>query len=211
MAKRFQHFFSAIEDAYPCIGLDLVATGLLHDESSKSHTINRFFTRSATSAHDANGIVINNNNNNALDEKETQKKTKNMLIFAKQVSPSNTPTPATVSNSSPSISISSMSFSEQQDQEMKEEQGTEQEDAAKTWSCDKCNKTILLSEVDEHTDYHFALEISQQDRVPPSSANTSSSSSSSSAKKRKLNNTKNNRDKKDDKKQKLSMFFQPRS
>lgn len=30
------------------------------------------------------------------------------------------------------------------------------------WVCDKCSKKILLKNVDEHTDFHFALELQEQ-------------------------------------------------
>ncbi|KAI8343989.1 hypothetical protein BC941DRAFT_464229 [Chlamydoabsidia padenii] len=31
-----------------------------------------------------------------------------------------------------------------------------------TWVCDKCHQRILLEKVDEHTDYHFALELAKE-------------------------------------------------
>jgi DNA polymerase eta len=224
LAKKFQHFFNAIEDGIPCIGLDLVASGLMHDESSKSHTINQFFTISKDSAHDANGIV--NNNDVDMTEKEPKKK-KNMLFFAKQTTPTITPKPPPPVGSP---STSAVSFEEMKTEEMKTEEMKEATDdvaelfalleesektmaeESETWVCDKCKKIILLSEVDEHTDYHFALEISQQDRIPPSTATISvstSSSSSTTAKKRKPNKKRNSGN--DDKKQKLSTYFQPHS
>ncbi|KAI9260792.1 hypothetical protein BY458DRAFT_516301 [Sporodiniella umbellata] len=35
--------------------------------------------------------------------------------------------------------------------------------ATSTWTCDKCNINVPLKEVDEHTDFHFAYDLHQQD------------------------------------------------
>lgn len=43
------------------------------------------------------------------------------------------------------------------------------------WTCDKCHKSIPINKVDEHTDYHFALDLQAKDResASPSSSSTS--------------------------------------
>lgn len=129
MLKKFQHTYNLIPDAYPCKGLDLVATGLSHDESSKSYTLNKFFTTSTTSAHEANRNLTFETHTTILDPKQ---KTNKKPFFSTKQQPS------------------SSRLQENKD----------------TWVCDNCNLPIPISEIEEHTDYHFALEISQQDQLP---------------------------------------------
>ncbi|GAA5804315.1 hypothetical protein HPULCUR_009802 [Helicostylum pulchrum] len=147
LLKKFQQSYNSIPDAYPCLGLDLIASGLSHDESSKSHTLNRFFTTSSTSAHLANSTIIH----------PPPPVTKKNLFFKK-------PLPVKPTD-------------------------------AETWVCDNCKQTVSVADIDEHTDYHFALEISQQDSNAPNT----------SVKRRKSPPTN------EDKKKKVNNFFLPRS
>ncbi|CAO3654525.1 unnamed protein product [Mucor hiemalis] len=78
-----------------------------------------------------------------------------------------------------------------------------------TWQCDKCKQTVLISELDEHTDYHFALDLQKEGRLPSSTA--SSSSPFPSTKKRKITKKGSPSTSNSDKKKKLASFFQPRS
>lgn len=39
------------------------------------------------------------------------------------------------------------------------------EDNGQYWKCDKCFKSIPIDEVDEHTDYHFALDLQLEERA----------------------------------------------
>ncbi|KAI9349347.1 hypothetical protein BD770DRAFT_446117 [Pilaira anomala] len=136
--KKFQHTYNLIPDAYPCKGLDLVATGLSHDESSKSYTLNKFFTTSSTSAHEAN--------RNLTFEKHTIKSTTTTTTIIDEI-------PKQKSNKTPFFPTKQQPSSSSRSQEN-----------TNSWVCDSCNQPIPISEIEEHTDYHFALEISQQDQ-----------------------------------------------
>ena len=197
-----------MEDGYPCIGLDLMASNLSHDESFKSHTINRFFTKSNNAtAHRANGLeevqqdmkpivvdteVNNNNNNNNNNNKNNNKN--NNSNNKNDNSNKNKAQKGLFSH----VTTSSTSLHEQQEGE--------------TYLCDKCNQNILITSVEEHSDYHFAMDLMNKERQQlhqnrsfPSSS--SSSSNSTPVKKRKSKQEKLNED---DKKQKKSLFFQPK-
>lgn len=187
LAKKFQHAYNSQGDSYPCIGIELLASGLVHDESSKSHTINRFFTKSDHSAHDANGADIPDE---VVHSKEPivpkiEKKPKS-LFFAKQ--------PVKTESFVPSSATTTTTTEELQPE---------------TWKCDKCKQNVLISELDEHTDYHFALDLQKEDRLPPSTA--SSSNPSPPAKKRKTTKKGSPSISENDKKKNLASFFQPRS
>lgn len=151
LLKKFQQSYNSIPYAYPCFGLDLVASGLSHDESSKSHTLNRFFTTSSSSAHLANSTM-----NQPAEPTKTKK------LFFKKPSPVNFVKPA--------VDV----------------------EHAETWVCDNCKQTVSVADIDEHTDYHFALEISQQ-------------GDTTSVKRRKSPPAN------EDKKKKVNNFFLPRS
>lgn len=144
--------YNSLEDAYPCIGVDLCASGLVEDETSKSHTINQFFTKSKdTNAHHANGKII--------ELKHTEKKlTRRATLF--------------FNNNSKQASTS------------KEEE---------MFVCDKCNQSIPIVSVEEHSDYHFALDLLNQDRQQPTQKRKNVVQST-----------------KDEKKLKRSLFFQPK-
>lgn len=182
LMKRFQQAYNAMEDGYPCIGIDLMANGLVHDESSKSHTLNRFFTKSIDSAHDANGIIAHDE---VMIEQPVITKKKPNLFFSKQQTPLiGLPPPP----------ISPVIVQQDEPQQKKVE----------TWECDKCKQTILISELDEHTDYHFALDIQREGRLPTGTASPPTQSTNSNKKRKPVR-------KEVDKKKKLAMFFQPRS
>lgn len=189
LAKKFQHAYNSQGDSYPCIGIELLASGLVHDESSKSHTINRFFTKSDHSAHDANGVDIPDE---VVLSKEPivtkiEKKPKS-LFFAKQpvATETSVPSPATTTTTTTTMEVQ-----------------------PETWKCDRCKQNILISELDEHTDYHFALDLQKEDRLPPSTA--SSSNPSPPVKKRKTSKKGSPSTSESDKKISLASFFRPRS
>lgn len=103
MLKKFQQAYNALQDGYPCRGLDLVASGLSLTENS-SRSLTSFFTKA----------------------------------------PTGEPSSSTQETLSATL---------------------------ETWECDKCKEEVLIRDIEEHTDYHFALEISQQD-IPKRKAST---------------------------------------
>ncbi|KAL7320120.1 N-acetyltransferase eso1 [Mucor circinelloides] len=175
LAKRFANMYNSMEDGYPCIGLDLMASNLSFDESVKSHTINRFFTKSKdASAHSANGT-----------EEQLLKQTAD-----------------TESSKRNSNKIQGGLFSKYNIQEQQGE----------TYLCDKCNQHILVTCVEEHSDYHFAMDLMNEERQRSQQSQSSSSSSSNTAspaptKKRKAQPK---RLSENDRIQKRSLFFQPK-
>ncbi|KAG1407019.1 hypothetical protein G6F60_002507 [Rhizopus arrhizus] len=69
------------------------------------------------------------------------------------------------------------------------------------WMCDKCSKKILLKNVDEHTDYHFALELQEQHQREEDMNTHRSVSTSDSTNKRE------NSDNEGSKNKKKKLFF----
>ncbi|GAN05400.1 DNA/RNA polymerase [Mucor ambiguus] len=180
LAKKFASVYNSMEDGYPCIGIDLMASSLSFDESVKSHKINRFFTKSKdASAHSANGI-----------EEQLLKQAVD------------TETSETSSGSSNKAQGGLFSRSDAQEPQKGE-----------TYLCDKCNQHILIASIEEHSDYHFALDLMneerqqlQQNRSSPSPS-PNVASAPSTTKKRK---SQPKRLSEDDRKQKRSLFFQPK-
>lgn len=173
-----------MEDGYPCIGLDLMASNLSYDESFKSHTINRFFIKSNdATAHSANGLeelqvdvkptVVDIKNNNNNNNNKAQRG-----LFSH-------------------VTTNNTSHEQQEDE---------------TYLCDKCNQNILITSVEEHSDYHFAMDLMNEERQQlhqnrSSPSSPSASPNSTAVKKRKSKQEKLNED---DKKQKRTLFFQPK-
>lgn len=179
LAKKFAQMYNSMEDGYPCIGLDLMASNLSFDESVKSHTINRFFTKSKdASAHSANGL-------------EEQ--------LLKQAADTESSKSNNRSNKTQGGLFSRYNAQEHQQSE--------------TYLCDKCNQHILIASVEEHSDYHFAMDLMNEERQQLQQNRSSSSPSSTTTppslapKKRK---SQPKRLSEDDRKQKRSLFFQPK-
>lgn len=126
LTKKFEKAYNSIEDAYPCIGIDLVASGLSLDESATSHTLNRFFNKSSTTAHDANGRNKEEVPISEKKEEDTKKRSKASFFKNSTRTTSNT---------------------------------VSQEE---TYMCDACKKPISILEVEEHSDYHFALNLQEE-------------------------------------------------
>ncbi|KAI7893560.1 uncharacterized protein EV154DRAFT_501589 [Mucor mucedo] len=99
LMKKFQQTYNALPGAYPCRGLDLVASGFSVSESS-SRSLTSFFSKAP---------VEPRAKSPPRKEKETDLR----------------------------------------------------------WQCDKCQERVHVRDIDEHTDYHFALEISQQEDSTP--------------------------------------------
>lgn len=160
--KKFATLYSSLEDAYPCIGIDLCASGLTEDESSKSLTINQFFTKSKdTDAHHANGTTVG-------------------LKFNKQHD-----------------YTSRASFFENNKQANANEE-------SETYECDKCNHSIPIVAIEEHSDYHFALDLLNQDKQQQPQQRPPQQRPPQQQKRKNTSTTE------EEKKLKRSLFFQPK-
>lgn len=162
LTQKVFELLSEIGDPYPCVGLSLQATGMMEDESAKTHDISKFFAPKQPSYRD----------------REQQQ----------QPSPP-TSKPAAQAACSKIGLLAFYSKTTDANQ-----------DAADLWTCPKCLKKFPFLEKDEHNDYHFALELQQEERNGLSFANSSSPAK-----------CKTGKPLPDSKKPKKNLFFQPRS
>ncbi|KAI8388570.1 uncharacterized protein BYT42DRAFT_560542 [Radiomyces spectabilis] len=195
---------------YPCRGLSLQASGLsLNEAATTNQNISRYFVaepakkpslsppKNDLSAEDTVDMLAGSLSDDAPFTEDDE-----MLL--KKVEENH----ASRTKSEPARIMS---------QDMGQNQSPTQEQA---WTCDKCFKRLQHHEIEEHTDYHFAMELQEQERGPavaensrkreltlhdqPPSLSPSSSSSSSS---KRSNHAK---DARDNKKRQVHLFFQPR-
>ncbi|KAI8979353.1 hypothetical protein BDF20DRAFT_498707 [Mycotypha africana] len=199
LAKRFANTFHSLEDAYPCVGLDLCATGLVPDESATSYTINRFFTKSTDLLADSKPKPSaprepnNNNNNNPLKKSISPERKGLDLFFAKK---------------EPSASDDDDDHHHHHRQvQSNQKQVEKEEEDETTFMCDKCQKRISIDSVQEHSDYHFALEIMEQERQNSSLVSSTANHSHS----QKRSNSHHREEDTEQKKKKRALFFKPRS
>ncbi|KAF7729768.1 DNA-directed DNA polymerase eta rad30 [Apophysomyces ossiformis] len=91
----------------------------------------------------------------------------------------------------------------------------EEEGPSTRWTCDKCLQSIPYADIPEHTDYHFAMELQEQERVMSSNNDNNTHSTTSTGdhpepvrnEKRKQEDDPNG----STKKRKRQSFFQSRS
>lgn len=102
----------------------------------------------------------------------------------------------TITSSSSSSSTSNKRKAGPLDHFCKRRNQDDTKDDNEHWTCDKCSKRIPIDAVDEHTDYHFALDLQLEERA---SSNNSSSNSHSNVKRSKVEQG-----------QSTKLFFQPR-
>ncbi|KAI7879386.1 DNA/RNA polymerase [Lichtheimia hyalospora FSU 10163] len=194
---------SSIEGLYPCIGFALQATGLVADEAGKHCDISQFFIQNGESSSFSKKTPTSPSHT-PVDELTTpssrietsspaneahSKKGSILEFYSKQqdLSP-----PSSSSSSSPTTTNKRKpgpldQFCKRNNQHNNQEDG-------KHWTCDKCFKRIPIDAVDEHTDYHFALDLQLEER------NTSHSSVVRSVKRPKVEQDKAEK----------HLFFQPR-
>ncbi|KAI9480503.1 MAG: hypothetical protein EXX96DRAFT_183314 [Benjaminiella poitrasii] len=164
IAKRCGQLFNSLGDGYPCIGLDFCASNFGSNESSKSYNINQFFSKTTDAIHDSSPDDSTSNN----------------------------------SSQSPSIAVT--------DTNKKKKGGgllldylaknSPREDTTdeSTFICERCSERIAVVSTEEHSDYHFALDLMKEERQQ-------------SPKKRENNEM----DEQTIKKRKKALFFQPRT
>jgi DNA polymerase eta len=206
LQSKVKQAFISLGDALPCVGISLVATGLEQDESSKSRSISTFFSKGSIQPTQNPTPSLSSTNSATASDKDIstpiendlpQKRKNNLFSYCNTLSPEE--------------------YQKQQDQQrqkqtdlQKQEQHTEQGQQGDVWTCDKCHKPIPVLEIDEHTDFHFAMDLQNQEHSqnvqnvrPSTSSNTSSGS-----KKKNTSRSKNTHP--PDKKQK-TLFFKPRT
>lgn len=204
LLQRVTEALSSIEGLYPCIGFALQANGLVPDEAGKHCDISQFFiqngessssnkkadtsssptiTSSSSSSHTPSASP-SSSSPSASSNEATTKKGSILEFYSKTQQP---PSSSSTSNKRKAGPLDHFCKRRNQD---------DTKDDNKHWTCDKCSKRIPIDAVDEHTDYHFALDLQLEERA---SSNNSSSNSHSNVKRSKVEQG-----------QSTKLFFQPR-
>ncbi|CDS09752.1 hypothetical protein LRAMOSA02429 [Lichtheimia ramosa] len=202
LLQRVTEALSSIEGLYPCIGFALQANGLVPDEAGKHCDISQFFiqngessssnkkadtssspTITSSSSHTPSASA-SSSSPSASSNEATTKKGSILEFYSKTQQP---PSSSSTSNKRKAGPLDHFCKRRNQD---------DTKDDNKHWTCDKCSKRIPIDAVDEHTDYHFALDLQLEERA---SSNNSSSNSHSNVKRSKVEQG-----------QSTKLFFQPR-
>ena len=154
-----------IEDVTPCLGLSLQANGLEHDHSATNHSITKLFAQQQQQKQQEDHHVpylssnhcetshIDSDNDTVTKKQQQQQK----LSFPSVQSPLPTETTTNTVAQQKSKKLGILGF-------YGKNQVDEEEDNDKTWKCDKCFKRIPRDQIEEHTDYHFALDLQNAER-----------------------------------------------
>ncbi|KAG2219442.1 hypothetical protein INT45_002327, partial [Circinella minor] len=153
-----------IEDVTPCLGVSLQANGLEHDHSATNHSITELFAQQQQQKnqdHHSHSLspnhykTLHSNSNNDIDTitKDQQQK----LSFPSVQSPLTTETTAKTITPQKPKKQGILDF-------YGKNQVDEEEEDEETWKCDKCFKRISRDRIEEHTDYHFALDLQNAER-----------------------------------------------
>ncbi|KAI9031709.1 hypothetical protein CLU79DRAFT_267836 [Phycomyces nitens] len=183
--KKVVELFGTIEDPFPCIGISVQANGCVQDTAS-SHDISKFLVQCPQNPVQES-ILSTKHSQEAQIVCDQPSDHKHGFFAAFHTETQNTP-----SKTSPKDPEGTMSFN----------LGTSSDPL---WTCDKCHERIPHTQVEEHTDYHFALELHVSDRKP---AQVNTSSKSILDPKPKLKRKSKTEITKPEKKQKITMFFQ---
>ncbi|KAJ8663533.1 hypothetical protein O0I10_000776 [Lichtheimia ornata] len=189
LLQKVTEALSSIEGLYPCIGFALQATGLVADEAGKHCDISQFFIQngessSSSSSKNAHSSPLPPSNTPKVElttpssprletpppssssssslSNEAAIKKGSILEFYSKKQPSSSPSS---SSSSSSSSTPNKRKSGPLDHFCKRSHQDMNEDNGQYWKCDKCFKSIPIDEVDEHTDYHFALDLQLEERA----------------------------------------------
>ncbi|ORZ17659.1 hypothetical protein BCR42DRAFT_349957 [Absidia repens] len=182
-------FNEVLDDLFPCVLLAVQASGLVPDASITNHTINNFFTTPAPNAtHSAdkdsgkNHTIGSSSSSStpAIHTSPTSKPSALELFFANQSKRQQNEIEHSASSSTLSATAEKTRssdtryfFNDQKDKETEESVNCQSNDmiipsktaTLSTWTCDQCHQRIPLEQVDEHTDYHFALDLDKEGEI----------------------------------------------
>ena len=169
--QRVTEALSSIEGLYPCIGFALQATGLVADEAGKHCDISQFFIQNGESSSSSKKPPTSPSHTpvNELTTPSSRLETSSpaneahpkkgsiLEFYSKQQHPS--PSPPTTINKRKSGPLDQ--FCKRNNQHNNQHNNEEDDEH---WTCDKCFKRIPIDAVEEHTDYHFALDLQLEER-----------------------------------------------
>ncbi|ORY96491.1 hypothetical protein BCR43DRAFT_563787 [Syncephalastrum racemosum] len=139
LAQRAIILFGKAEDALPCVGLSLNAVAMQSSQTVGNHSISEFFKQGAKEVARMSG--------------ETP---------PRSASPS--PQSSMHDNGESGNSRSQKSAGILAYLNAPQSSNSTHSSDPNKWMCDKCHKNIPINKVDEHTDYHFALDLQAEDR-----------------------------------------------
>ncbi|KAI9493499.1 hypothetical protein BDB00DRAFT_374221 [Zychaea mexicana] len=197
-----------IEDATPCVGMSLQATGLVMDQSATNHSIAKLFEQQQRHRRPDVGSSsgeqqehLEHQRLQSPKEQSITMPTTSVTSTQQQVSPSSIPPKKT----------GLLSFYSKKILQEEKANHTTTDGDTDNWFCDKCFKKIPRTNIEEHTDYHFALDLQNQERSGSHSNNSNHNNNNSNKRGSPSSSTNNNNRKgsPEDVKRKRLFFFQP--
>ncbi|KAI8071667.1 hypothetical protein BC940DRAFT_293396 [Gongronella butleri] len=171
LRAKIQHVVEqqiGIKDVLPCSHLAVSVSGLAYDESLSSHDISKFFSAaSASSASTSNGTSNGTTSSNIKDEHPAPANDASTKLAGKNASPLLQFFQKCGPDAPPDASDTNTI---KDDDDQVASKGKDDDDPL-TWKCDRCHEAIPVDKIEEHTDFHFAQDLMQQERqsIPPSS------------------------------------------
>lgn len=226
ITQRANELFKTCERPFPLLHLSLTVSGLSVDESSTTHNITKFFTNSSDGPSNISTASPLESNDRTIDadtiryEKVPKTVTRNITTFFANSSDgsSNTSTTSPLETKAKSSGTDLLRYNNDPKTESKAKAisalffsqtnvgSTDVGDKEGTTRCDECGNWVSMENVAEHSDYHFAKKLQEEDRQANSQNRTTVKGKASTTNKKRKSPSH------DDEAQNESrrLFFQPR-
>ncbi|CAO3641489.1 unnamed protein product [Cunninghamella echinulata] len=190
LSKKVEKLFTTIEITLPCSHLSVQAGGLIPASIISNRSISSFFS-SKPNNNDDNVMKEDDNINKKYksEEEDDDDEQKEDLILPSPLKNANndfftntTSTSALKESMSNFSTRKSKSHDNKNIEEINYQPNTSNKSLKRTgsafftnksssseelsWKCDRCSQKVLIKDIDEHTDYHFAMDLSEQNSQP---------------------------------------------
>ncbi|CAO3620499.1 unnamed protein product [Cunninghamella blakesleeana] len=138
LSRKVESLFTAIDIEFPCNHLSVMANGLIPSSIISNRSITSFFPTKFNNHDNTVNNVDEDDEVNIGEMSNLEEDKNNQIITSKK-----------------SLKRSLSAF-------FTNEPSTSSNAEELAWECDRCYQKVPIKDIDEHTDYHFAIDLSEQ-------------------------------------------------
>ncbi|KAI9307098.1 hypothetical protein BJ944DRAFT_198223 [Cunninghamella echinulata] len=189
LSKKIEKLFTAIEITLPCTYLSVQAGGLISASIISNRSIASFFSSKPNINN--NNIMKEDDNiseKHKIEEEDEDEEKKDLTLSSPLINANNdTFTNITSASASKDPTLNfftrkSNNHTSKDIENINNQPNTSNKSLKRTvsafftnesssseelsWKCDRCSQKVLIKDIDEHTDFHFAMDLSEQNSQP---------------------------------------------
>lgn len=226
ITQRANELFKTCERPFPLLHLSLAVSGLSVDESSTTHNITKFFTNSSdrpsntstASSLESNGRTMDADTIRYEKVPKTVPLPRNITTFFTNSSDGSSNTSTPLETKAASTSTDLLRYNNDPKAESKAKAisalffsqtnvgSTDVGDTDGATRCDECGNWISVEDVAEHSDYHYAKKLQEEDRKANLQNRTTVKGKASTTNKKRRSPSHNDEAQNESRR----LFFQPR-